>query len=155
MQEHMNPLFPNSEGEGITGAYELAALLDDSAARMYNGEMNTRLQMARPRIRRTRYGSGMSNEIIAHNARKNKMLLAVFHNEMNDLEEAYANGLIDKYQFKRSKRNLAHAATKLAWTKVTPQMVYGGAARVRVVQQKPIFEVKEKLEGDQLEKLEF
>ncbi len=148
MEKGQNPLYPNSEGEGVVGAYEMAALLDDRV---------TRWSRAKPKHwsrRSPRFcGVSITRADVAKNAKKNKVLLAMYHENVRDLEEQFMEGLIDSDEFRIAKKNLARAATELVWHGSWPAT--NRAVTPMGIRKAPQAEQAEKEVKKNLETLEF
>ena len=99
MKQGLNPLFPKSDGKGLVGAYEYAALIDDEE-KMYSSkakrQINSHRKISTP--------VGLTYREFNGNY---KQIMADYRQEMQNLRQMKRTGQITRKEFRQAHRDLA------------------------------------------------
>ena len=137
-----NPLYPRSDGKGVKGAYEEAALMDDSKA-MFGGVNGRRVRGAggasgaggagRAKDAGKTGGVGRKSEKLTKSkleewamanqraksykvyAKKNKEIMQRFRDESKRLRRMWQTREISMWEYRRRKRKLMRETDKANW----------------------------------------
>ena len=96
-----NPLFPKSDGRGLMGAYEYAALIDDDRA-TYSRVRQTGKKLPTCRTHRTVYVSGSLTDLL----RTNRSLREGYKSQHKELRRLERGGEITRAEYRQSLKEL-------------------------------------------------